>query len=65
MSDEIEVQEALCVEDWHVEAQNGDRQDCKMGKWYTVYDRGDDSVTVFSRFWVAAPKRIFAFRSKP
>lgn len=66
----METQEAVCIKDWHVEAQNGDRQDCHWGKTYTVHLHDDgETVTVFSRFWVRAPKEIFAgFRplgSKP
>lgn len=61
----MDVEEALCIEDWHIEAQNGDRQDCAMGKWYTIHDSGNDTVTVFSRFWVEAPKNIFRVRKRP
>ena len=51
---------AICIEDWHVEAENGDRQDCKRGKEYTVSKPwGDGTVTVCSTFWVKAPARIF------
>jgi hypothetical protein len=57
----MKVYKAICVEDWHIEAENGDRQDCKRGKEYTVSKPwGDGTVTVFSGFWVHAPERIFA-----
>ena len=55
------VFERRCVQDWHIEAENGDRQDCVAGKTYTtsrVHDE-DGTVTVFSRFWVRAPFSIF------
>lgn len=56
------VGEAICIEDWHIEAENGDRQDCFRGKTYTISrpEDGKDTVMVFSRFWVPAPKGIFA-----
>lgn len=58
----MEVGEAICIQDWHVEAENGDRQECKRGKTYTTTqpEDGSDTVTLFSTFWVKAPKDIFA-----
>ena len=56
------VGEAICVQDWHIEAENGDRQECKRGRTYitTKPEDGAETVTVFSSFWVKAPKSIFA-----
>jgi hypothetical protein len=56
------VGEAICIQDWHIEAENGDRQECKRGKTYTTTQPqfGKDTVTVFGGFWVQAPKEIFA-----
>lgn len=52
---------AVCIEDWAIEAENGDRMECKRGEIYTVSgDRGHGELTVFGRFWVPAPVRIFA-----
>lgn len=56
----MKVYRAICVEDWHVEAENGDRQECKRGQEYTVSDEKNGKRTVFSGFWVEAPARIFA-----
>lgn len=57
----MKVYRALCIKDWYIEAENGDRQECKRGKEYTVSgDRGDGTLTVFSGFWVIAPTNIFA-----
>lgn len=57
----MKVYTAICIEDWHIEAENGDRQECKRGQEYTVSgDRGDGALMVFSTFWVPAPIRIFA-----
>lgn len=56
----MEVFTAVCIEDWHIEAENGDRQDCKKGERYTISaPRKDGTVTVFSSFWVPAPIGIF------
>ena len=58
------VYEALCLENWYIEAENGDRQDCVKGKTYTISaPRKDGTVKVFSRFWVDAPAHIFERRS--
>lgn len=58
----MEVGEAICIRDWHIQAENGDRQECKRGQTYTMTrpEDGKESVTLFSSFWVKAPKDIFA-----
>lgn len=57
---DMNVYERICLHDWHVEAANGDRQDCTRGKTYTTSEPHDDgTVTVLSRFWVRAPESIF------
>lgn len=58
----MQVGEAICIKDWHIEAENGDRQECKRGKTYTITkpEDGVDAVTLFSGFWVKAPADIFA-----
>lgn len=56
----MKVYERICLQDWHIEAKNGDRQECRRGGKYTVSaPHGDGTVTVFSRFWVRAPEAIF------
>ena len=56
----MKVYERICLHDWHVDALNGDRQDCKRGKAYTTSAPHEDgTVTVFSSFWVRAPGSIF------
>lgn len=56
----MKTTQRLCVEDWFVEATNGDRLDLKRGKEYTTSAAVmDGEVTVFSQFWVKAPVRIF------
>ena len=56
----MKIYERICLRDWFVQAENGDRQDCKRGKIYTTSAPHDDgTVTVFSGFWVRAPQEIF------
>lgn len=56
----MNVYTAVCVKDWSIQAENGDRQECKSGQRYTISEiRKDDTLTVFSTFWVPAPKDIF------
>ena len=56
----MNVYERICLKDWYVEAQNGDRQDLKRGKTYTTSASNEDGeVQVFSSFWVYAPIDIF------
>ena len=51
---------AVCSQNWYIEAENGDRQDCKKGERYTVSSpRKDGTVMVCSTFWVPAPASIF------
>lgn len=57
----METYKRICIKDWAIEAENGDRQELKRGKEYiTSVPRKDDSVIVFSTFWVSAPLDIFA-----
>ena len=57
----MKVVKRICIQDWHVKAENGDRQDCKRGKEYTTSPLLDDGkVIVFSGFWVRAPADIFS-----
>jgi hypothetical protein len=56
----MKVYERIALKDWHVEAANGDRQEVKRGKAYTVSPpRDDGSVLLFSRFWVLVPDEVF------
>ena len=57
----MKVYERICLRDWFVEAENGDRQECKRGKTYTTGAprASDNTVVVFSSFWVRAPADIF------
>ena len=49
----------ICIKDWSIEAENGDRQECKRGKEYLTSAEQDGVVVVFSGFWVSAPVGIF------
>ena len=56
----MNVYQRICLKDWHIEAQNGDRQDIERGKTYTTSASNDKGeVKVFSTFWVNAPISIF------
>jgi hypothetical protein len=56
----MKVLERLCVQNWFIDAANGDRLDLVRGKEYTTTPYViDGEVTVFSRFWVKAPVSIF------
>ncbi len=50
----------VCIEDYAVEAQNGDRLELQRGKEYLTSDIANGSVVVFSSFWERVPARIFA-----
>ncbi|MGI9335740.1 MAG: hypothetical protein ACR2RL_21550 [Gammaproteobacteria bacterium] len=56
----MKVYTRICLQNWFIEAENGDRQECERGKTYTTSEPHDDgTVTVFSTFWVRAPDSIF------
>ena len=49
----------ICLKDYTVEAQNGDKLELKRGKEYTTSEENNDKVVVFSNFWVPVPVNIF------
>jgi len=55
----MKVGTRICIQDWSIEAQNGDRLDLKRGKEYTTSPEKNGRVIVFSSFWVPAPVSIF------
>lgn len=56
----MKIYECICLKNWHVEAQNGDRQDLQRGKAYTTSASHEDgTVTVFLSFWIRAPLDVF------
>ena len=59
---EVKVVERLVIQDAFVEAENGDRLDLKYGDKVTtsLVRESDQTVMVFSRFWVRFPASIFA-----
>lgn len=54
----------LCIKSYEVTAENGDRWRAEQGKTYktTVPADGEETVTVFSSFWVRVPKEHFVLR---
>lgn len=56
----------ICIEDWSIEARNGDRVELKRGEEYITSDQHEDdgTVTVFTNFWVRTPLSIWAGKRK-
>ncbi len=50
----------ICVKDYVLEAQNGDRLELKRGKEYTTSHEKDGEVCVFTNFWEWVPVDLFA-----
>lgn len=60
------VVEQLCVKSYEVTDEDGSYWKAEQGKTYTttVPSEGEDSVTVFSNFWVKVPKVHFVLSEK-
>lgn len=57
----METYRRICIEDFTLEAKNGDRLELKRGTEYlTSSIEPNQTVTVFTTFWVPVPVRIFA-----
>ncbi len=56
----METYKRICIRNWFVEAENGDRQDLLCGTEYITSAEREGMVTVFKQFWVKAPIEIFA-----
>ena len=53
--------QSICIKDFVVEAQNGDRLELSRGREYiTSPVQKNNKVVVFSNFWVSVPADIFA-----
>jgi len=57
----VDIVKQLCIKSFEIKAQNGDCFKAKQGKEYTttVPNSDDKTITVFSNFWVSAPKDNF------
>lgn len=57
----VAIVEQLCVKSFEITAQNGDYWKAEQGNIYTttVPRDGEDTITVFSRFWVTVPNDHF------
>jgi len=55
----MKVFSRICLKDYTVEAQNGDKLELKRGREYTTSEENNDKVVVFSNFWVPVPVNIF------
>ena len=49
----------ICIQDYSLEAENGDRLELKGGKEYITTAEKDGMVTVFTRFWVPVAVSLF------
>lgn len=56
----MKVFRRICIKDYTLEAQNGDKLELFRGKEYTTSDEKDDKVVVFTNFWVGVPAGLFA-----
>ena len=57
----VAIVEQLCVKSYEITAQNGDYWKAEQGRKYTTTVPSEDNqtITVFSSFWVAVPKDHF------
>lgn len=57
----VNVVKQLCIKSFEIIAQNGDHWRAEQGKRYTTTVPSDEeeTVTVFSDFWVRVPKEHF------
>lgn len=60
----VAIVEQLCIKSYEVTAKNGDYWKAQQGKTYTttVPSADNETVTVFSDFWVSVPKEHFVVR---
>jgi len=58
----MKVVRRVCIKNYVVEAQNGDRQEVVRGREYITTTDPDEygNVVVFSTFWVRMPVDFFA-----
>ena len=57
----MKTKQRLCGRKWSVTAENGDHFAVERGKEYTTtaWVHDDNTVTVFSNFWVRVPIGVF------
>ena len=57
----MKVYERKAIKDWSIIAENGDFFEIKKGKKYTTSETRDrdDTVVVFSNYWVRVPRDMF------
>lgn len=57
----VDVVKQLCIKSYEVTAENGDYFKAQQGREYTTTKPAvdKDTVTVFSNYWVPAPKENF------
>lgn len=57
----MQTKQRLCGKFWSISAENGDYFEVKRGKEYTTTAKihNDNTVTVFSNYWVRVPVNVF------
>jgi len=56
----METYNRICIEDFALEAKNGDKLELKRGKEYLTGKRKNNMVTVFTNYWVPVDVSLFA-----
>ena len=54
----------ICIKNWEIIAQNGDRFKVERGKEYLTSNEKNKEVIVFSNYWVSIPVSCFAGEQK-
>lgn len=56
----METYYRICIEDYFIADRDGNQFELKWGNKYLTSAEEDSSVTVFSKFWVKVPSKLFA-----
>ena len=60
MNETMRTFKRICIKDYELEAQNGDRLELERGHEYITSDEENGKVVVFTNFWVGVPADLFA-----
>ena len=62
----VDTVQQMCVKKFEITAENGDHWECNQGDKFTTTKpkRGKPNITVFSNFWIPAPKKNFILVEK-
>ena len=56
----METYNRICIADFTLKAQNGDTLNLQREREYLTSKEENESVTVFTNFWVKVPASLFA-----